>query len=567
MKKFLSIAVGLALMIGGVKAEITFLSDPAASSATSSFAGDTASWGPQNLYDGDPTPDDIGLVPLVPGNDHASDGGSLAGGNHVVVYDYGSTVTFNAVAYAQRVGNGGTGVDKFDAINIWATDVDPGVPDFLTVGTLGAPDASIDPLNGAPDVPSGGGSNTLDFYRLPGDLSGRYVVFEFMDDGFNVFNPGGTELVLANDSDPVPDPWMTLSNTLDWGAVEDGSTEQRTITVSNVGATMNLNLTEVLLGGTDAIDFTVVSFPASIPPGGSGDIVISFTPGNGLGDYSADVTITSDDLSGADNYIPMTARVVEPIPADIILHPDPIDATASTTFGGDTFLWGPGNLFDGDPTVADLNQANIHGGDHASDGATLVANNHVVVYDMGSSITLNGFAYAQREGNGTDGVDKFESFRIWVTDVDPGVADPSLPGSLGAPGAEVTLRNTVESGAGTNILEYYETATLSGRYIIFEMIDDKNNVFNPGGHELMLTFSPSAVPAAAPVITACSTDGSDHSLTWTSTAGESYTVQASTDLVTWDVVDNAVPAGAGASTTHPFTRPAEVQFFRVFENP
>ncbi len=201
---FLTLALGLATS----QATLSFLPDPVSSSASSSFAGNATDWGPQNLYNANPTVADIGtdvsaIFGTAAGDEHASDGGSAFGGQHVVVFDYGSSIDSTGFAFAQRNGNGTAGVDKFDGINIWFTDTDPGAATIALPGSLGAADQMVT-LAGAPNAPSTG-QRIFDYYDFNTLHSGRWVVFQMIDDGMDQFNPGGNELQLALD-DAIPEP-------------------------------------------------------------------------------------------------------------------------------------------------------------------------------------------------------------------------------------------------------------------------------------------------------------------------------------------------------------------------
>ncbi len=432
----------------GAFADINLLPDPVSSTASTSFSGDVGGWGPQHLYDANPTVADIGtdITGAFGTTEHAANGGSEANGGqaHVVIFDYGASVTFNGFAYAQRNGNGTAGVDKFDSISVWATDTDPGAATFGTPGSLGPADASV-VLVGAPNAPSDG-LRIFDHYDLGVELTGRYVVFQMFDDGVDSFNPGGNELQLAFDTAP-PDPNLIVGSALDFGTVEsDVTTIQGSIPINNGGVDNTLEISAVTPGGPDAGSFTVISFPLMLAPGANGEIVVEFSTAGGLGTYSANVTITSNDPVLENEVVSIAATVVPAIPDDLEFLPDPVASSASSSFSGNIPDWGPENLYDAEPTIADLNTdistafGIATGDEHASAGGSIGEGApHVVVFDYGGPVTFSGFAYAQRNGNGTAGVDKFESFNIWATNTDPGPATTSTPDSLGAAQASVDL--------------------------------------------------------------------------------------------------------------------------------
>ena len=213
MKKLLFSVAVLSLGVVTSHATLSLLGDPVSSTASSSFSGDVPGWGPQRLYDANPTVADIGtdITGTFGTIEHAANGGSEANGGqaHVVIFDYGAPISFTGFAYAQR--NGATtlgtptgfGVDKFDSFNIWATNTDPGAATFATPGSLGPADASV-ALVGSPNAQV---TNTrvFDYYNLGEVLTGQYVVFQMIDDGVDTFNPGGNELQLGFD-DAIPEP-------------------------------------------------------------------------------------------------------------------------------------------------------------------------------------------------------------------------------------------------------------------------------------------------------------------------------------------------------------------------
>jgi hypothetical protein len=163
------------------------LADPVNATASSNY--NNAPWtSATNLYDGTVTAADIGTT--------ENQGGQYAGwldGPHHVVYDMGSTVTFNAILYAQR--DPGAAAEQ---INFWVTDTDPGHATNLTFQSGGVY-AELDVTNVS--------DANLTAYELGGSLSGRYVVMKLSGSDLNA---GGMELVLANMADAPADPFLPL---------------------------------------------------------------------------------------------------------------------------------------------------------------------------------------------------------------------------------------------------------------------------------------------------------------------------------------------------------------------
>ena len=197
MKKLILSLVVSALGLASSQAALTLLPDPASSSASTSFSGDVPNWGPQRLYDASPTVADIGTQ-FGAGVALQYAGNGI--GPHVLVFDFGQTVSFNGIAYSQRLG-GDPVADKVQNIDVWATDSDPGAASLALPGVLGAAQGNTGQLDTA--------AGQTSFLNYPvGDLSGRYVVFQFNDAGAGSFNPGGSELQLT--FDPIPEPTTGL---------------------------------------------------------------------------------------------------------------------------------------------------------------------------------------------------------------------------------------------------------------------------------------------------------------------------------------------------------------------
>ena len=554
-------------------AEITLLADPVTSSATSTFDSNDINWGPSNLYDANPTEADIGTdisaaFGVALGDEHASAGGSLGQGGqqHLVVFDYGVSVSFNGFAFAQRAGNGSAGVDKFESFDIWATDTDPGAASFALPAALGVPQASV-PLVGSPNPASDPNVRIFDYHDIGSVLNGRYVIIQMNDDGDAVFNPGGSELQLAFDTAP-PDPNLLTSGAIDFGTLAEGDPPaSASLMISNAGEDETLMVSAVTPGGPDAASFTVTSFPATLAPGAGGEIVIEFSTAGGVGDYSATLAIATNDPVTPQEIVNLEASVILTVSDDLTMLPDPVASSASTSFGADLPAWGPQNLYDGDPTPDDLFRANPHGADHASAGGSVAGGDHVIVFDYGAPVSFNGLAYAQRAGNGTDGVDKFETIKVWATNTDPGAAEFALPGTLGAAAAEITLGDSVASGVGTNVLNHHLFDQLTGRFVIFQMADDAINPFNPGGHELQLTQSGSVDGLR---ILSLSFDGATTvTIRWRSRDNINYKLERTTDLMEWEELDDAYPADPGGETSYDDgTVPDDTvrMYYRVSEN-
>lgn len=79
--------------------------------------------------------------------------------------------------------------------------------------------------------------------------------------------------------------------------------------VRNGGIVDTLKINQVTLAGPDAAYFTVKSFPASLPPGATGSIEVTFDNRGQVGSFSATATIDSNDASTPRFEHDLSARV------------------------------------------------------------------------------------------------------------------------------------------------------------------------------------------------------------------------------------------------------------------
>ena len=531
-------------MVSISQAELVLVPDPVSSSASTSFAGDIANWGPQRLYDATPTTADLDTN-FDAGNAQQYAGQGL--GPHVLVFDYGSPVTFSGIAYSQRLGADPI-ADKVQNIDVWVSDTDPGAASVDLPGTLGASEANTGQLN------TDAGLSTFANYNLGLDLTGRYVIFQLNDAGPGSFNPGGSELQLTFDTDPA-DPDLTAPATYDFGRFPAGSdavTEQ--LEINNIGATQTLLISGITLEGPDAASFNIISNPTSLDPGASGTVVVSFTPGATPGPVEATAIIASDDALTADTRIFLTATLTTPIPDDLILLPDPTAITASTFFDAS---FGPEFLFDADPTLDDFENTDF---DPIGQYAGVGEGPHVLVLDYGEPVDFNGIAYSQRLG-GIIEADKVPAIEFWASNTDPGTAAIDLP-ILSDPAQSMTDLVITDT---TPLLRYYPlNSILSGRYVIMRLAA---GTFNPGGSELQLTLV--GTPEPLVISSIVYPGGTSATVTWNSRNLKTYRVERSISMQgEWDELDDSVPTGGETTTFTDSTVPLDTprMFYRVIEN-
>jgi hypothetical protein len=117
------------------------------------------------------------------------------------------------------------------------------------------------------------------------------------------------EIIAAANPNWDGGPLLVLPATLN--VANNGAPQQFTIPISNEMGTETLTVSAVTLEGVDSERFTVDDFTASIEPGASGTLKVSFTPpDNGL--YQARLVIESNDGVSPVRTLPMSISVADP---------------------------------------------------------------------------------------------------------------------------------------------------------------------------------------------------------------------------------------------------------------
>ena len=96
-------------------------------------------------------------------------------------------------------------------------------------------------------------------------------------------------------------PELSISSSLAFSNTASAETYQ--IPFSNVSSGDALTVSSVTPGGADAAYFTVDSFTSEVAAGASGNIALSFNPGDGERTYSATLTIASNDPNAASTVV------------------------------------------------------------------------------------------------------------------------------------------------------------------------------------------------------------------------------------------------------------------------
>jgi hypothetical protein len=108
--------------------------------------------------------------------------------------------------------------------------------------------------------------------------------------------PNRDVALLGSNAAPIPqgDTTPDLPRGTDFGSAPvTGGTVTRTFVVTNSG-TATLTISDVTVTGAHAADFTVVSFPATVAPSASGNLVVTSDP-SAAGLRTATITIVNDD--------------------------------------------------------------------------------------------------------------------------------------------------------------------------------------------------------------------------------------------------------------------------------
>lgn len=108
----------------------------------------------------------------------------------------------------------------------------------------------------------------------------------------------------------APDPALTLG--VPAQQVSDGRPVSFTVPFSNTGATRNLLVTAVNVGGVDATAFTVDGFTSPVAPGATGQIRVTCAPDIGGGIYQAELTVETNSSVNPIQVIGMSVKVSDP---------------------------------------------------------------------------------------------------------------------------------------------------------------------------------------------------------------------------------------------------------------
>jgi hypothetical protein len=121
---------------------------------------------------------------------------------------------------------------------------------------------------------------------------------------------------------PTGDPALSLASTVSF--TTGGAPTTLSVPFSNTGTNQTLTLsgaTPVTISGQDANLFSVTSFDNNLAPGASGAIQLQFTP-VAAGDYSATLSIASNDALNPTKQTTLQVKVADPIASVVPLSID-----------------------------------------------------------------------------------------------------------------------------------------------------------------------------------------------------------------------------------------------------
>lgn len=152
----------------------------------------------------------------------------------------------------------------------------------------------------------GGGADDGNSFTWAGDID---------DVGFwdNALTPEEIQNVMANgvDSGPVvPDPRLRVASPVILPL--NGAIQQFPITVNNAGLTKNLTVSAVAFSGENEANFSLVTLPGTIAPGGAGTLTIAFDPQGAAGDIEAVLEITSNDSENPSRSVVLRGTIHDP---------------------------------------------------------------------------------------------------------------------------------------------------------------------------------------------------------------------------------------------------------------
>lgn len=369
------------------------------------------------------------------------------------------------------------------------------------------------------------------------------------------------EVDLSND-----DPNL-ISAPVSFGTlIQSEGSYSRPMVIKNEGANNVLTVTGATISGADAALFTLsaATFPITINPGESTSLEVNFDPADGLGDFSAQLDLASNDQSDPILSYLLSGTTELPFEGRELI----INGDFET---GDLMSWRPGNPDGfGDLTFS---STTVHNGTGAAVYSTRAGNQWGSVR-LATTPPLGLVDTPEHLAVSPEMIGATLSYSGWYNRPSTsGMADDDTIGlgirwnGVQAGGANVFTLNCNEMPLDTWV-------RVAGTVIIPDMDSEMTPVTsfqptlsfqdvgsdNPG--LLMMFFDDISLKTDAPlptvlvdaVITDITVDLSQDliEITWTTNVGATYAVERSTDLENWlEVDDSVIPS----EETHTYTDP------------
>ena len=195
------------------------------------------------------------------------------------------------------LGTGGTAITQGGAAVVHWLELDVSSSSLLlAAGTTHSFLLTADSVTGAANTWYLAPSYTFSNDYTDGEVLGKLTEGPNRDANFAVSAGAAVDIDIAS----------SLALTL------DGTVQTIDVPVGNLGAAGTLTLGVPSLTGTNAAAFSVISSPATIPPGGSDFIQLSFNPTGITGAVTANLVVTSNDVNTPSSTVVMSGFIHDP---------------------------------------------------------------------------------------------------------------------------------------------------------------------------------------------------------------------------------------------------------------
>ena len=338
------------------------------------------------------------------------------------------------------------------------------------------------------------------------------------------------------------------------------------ITLRNTGAAP-LNITAATLSGPNAAAFSIISRPSTLTTLQGGDVKIRFTPGTLQGPVSATLTLATNDPDTPSFVIALSTSVPLP-PVEFY----PIAGVTSSTQADDLYI--VTNLIQGKGTGFSANYPHDQLGGGSTHRWVTTACGYpcdylasfpgpVIILDLGENRALQEIDVWGYTGSNDNGVKEF------------GLRFATSGEGVEKFGTSISYNPTfsIETKDDIPRLTFPFGRTITARYVEFTCID--NFFEDPGSAggdrmglgEIAFPVSSGVVPSVPFLISAIQRNATTRAvtLTFNSEAGKSYTIQRSSNLISWPTLATGVPATGALTSYTDSTVPAgnTVFFYRI----